>query len=132
MLQTVVLIQKIFSKVAYFLGPVCVVFAIGLIFLVSFVYFTAILPYYMYDGVYSIISLFHLSWSLWAAFNILFNYFYCISTSPGYTKDYYNVLFLFFLFLFIFIYFYLFLLLDIFLFKFYFITFRNLNWRIKF
>ena len=93
-LKIIVLVQQIFTKVAYFLGPVCVLFAIVLILIVSFTYFTSIFPHYVYDGYYFIITFFHLIWAIWASFNILFNYILCIITSPGYTKEFFKVCFL--------------------------------------
>merc|ERR1712063_77049 len=75
--------QTILSKIAWALGPVCVLLAIGLISLVIYVYFVALLPQYMSEGYLSFTSVSHIILALWLSFNLPFNYFMCISTNPG-------------------------------------------------
>mmetsp|Transcript_130836 Transcript_130836/g.184363 ORF Transcript_130836/g.184363 Transcript_130836/m.184363 type:complete len:147 (-) Transcript_130836:239-679(-) len=82
-LYAVLAAQTLLSKAALVLGPVCVVVAFGLIGMVTFTYFSTILPAYMPDGYFNLVSLVHLAISLWLVFNVPFNYLMCIFTPPG-------------------------------------------------
>mmetsp|Transcript_19093 Transcript_19093/g.73462 ORF Transcript_19093/g.73462 Transcript_19093/m.73462 type:complete len:338 (-) Transcript_19093:1628-2641(-) len=82
-LYVVLAAQTLLSKAALVLGPVCVVVAFGLIGMVSFTYFSTILPYYMPGGYFNLVSVVHLAISLWLVFNVPFNYLMCIFTPPG-------------------------------------------------
>jgi len=85
-IKTLLFFQTCLSRIAWALGPLCVVVAFGLIFMVTFVYFTTILPHYISTKYLGLLSLFHIFNAVWLAFNLPFNYFMCISTSPGFTE----------------------------------------------
>ena len=76
--------QKTLSRIAWALGPVCVLVAFCLIGLVIYVYFTGILPFYLSDnGNITVPFVLHLMIAIWLSYNLPFNYYMCITTNPG-------------------------------------------------
>eukprot|EP00270_Netrium_digitus_P005477 TRINITY_DN17273_c0_g1_i1.p1 TRINITY_DN17273_c0_g1~~TRINITY_DN17273_c0_g1_i1.p1 ORF type:complete len:347 (+),score=55.23 TRINITY_DN17273_c0_g1_i1:84-1124(+) len=62
-------------------GPIFIVIAVTLISAVIFVHFAILLP--LLFPVLSWRLVMHILLSLWLAFNVFFNYFFCIQTDPG-------------------------------------------------
>eukprot|EP01094_Clydonella_sp_ATCC50884_P000261 TRINITY_DN10209_c0_g1_i1.p1 TRINITY_DN10209_c0_g1~~TRINITY_DN10209_c0_g1_i1.p1 ORF type:complete len:337 (-),score=58.67 TRINITY_DN10209_c0_g1_i1:496-1506(-) len=73
--------------IGFFAGPVCVVVALMLIGGLAFKHVTMVVPYHCPDGPFSPCALAHVAFSAWWVFNMVFNYYYGISTSPGYGSD---------------------------------------------
>jgi palmitoyltransferase len=85
-------VKWLFEGLIRLLGPLFVVLATFLISMVIIVYFRAILPYYIEDW-FSLEGIFHLTLSAWIAFNLWFNYYKTIFTTPGYTPEVVSVVF---------------------------------------
>ena len=75
--------QCALSRIAWALGPVCVVIAFVLIFTVIYVHVSTVLPHYCTSAYFGLPAAFHVIFTAWMAFNLPFNYFMCIMTSPG-------------------------------------------------
>jgi len=83
MLWMLLCFQCVLSRIAWALGPVCVVIAFGLIFTVIYVHVSTVLPHYCSSSYFGLPAAFHIAFTAWMAFNLPFNYFMCIMTSPG-------------------------------------------------
>ena len=70
--------------VGYFAGPVCVVVALALIGGLGYMHLTLVVPYHCAG---SLCYYGHLLFTLWWVFNIAFNYYHGITTSPGTSLD---------------------------------------------
>jgi len=79
------MIKSVFEFLMRLLGPFLVLIATALIALVIVIHFRALLPYYTPYN--SFFGLFHLIWSIFASFNIFFNYFMVIFTPPGFSPE---------------------------------------------
>jgi len=78
--------SKVVSVVGYVAGPVCVVLAIGLVLFCTYMFFVVVLPYH-HTPVVSFGWWLHACFALYWTFNIFFNYYYGVTTSPGYSPD---------------------------------------------
>jgi hypothetical protein len=72
-----------FSVALRFLGPVLVILANCLIGLVVYIYLTLLAPRYLVPLLGNVLSGMVVCFGLWLLFNILFNYWSCVLTSPG-------------------------------------------------
>jgi hypothetical protein len=76
--------SRIISVIGYLAGPVCVAFAIGLVSFCSFTYFTVVLPFHA-QPVVSVWWWLHVMFAVFCVYNIFWNYYHGIKTSPGYS-----------------------------------------------
>jgi palmitoyltransferase len=80
-------VDRCFSIFLRFLGPVLVVGANGLIALVSYEWICVLAPTYITLRYGSLVSSVVYAFALFLLFNILYNYWSCILTRPGYPGD---------------------------------------------
>jgi palmitoyltransferase len=74
--------KKIFENLVRLAGPLFVILATTLISCVIVIHYRALIPFY--TDYFSFTGILHLTFSTFMAFNIGFNYFMTIFTSPGY------------------------------------------------
>jgi len=87
-LACIVCIDVCFSVALRFLGPILVVVANGLIGLVVYVYLGILLPRFMLPLLGTLPSSLIVIVGLFILFNILYNYWSCVLTRPGFPGDY--------------------------------------------
>jgi hypothetical protein len=67
-----------------FIGPLLILLLISIVSLSTYVYFSLLLPLY-WSNTFPILPIIFSLLYLWIAFNLLFNYFFCIYIGPGYS-----------------------------------------------
>ena len=88
----VFLADRCFSYFLRIIGPLLVIAANGLIGLVTYVYLTTLCPLYLLPRCGRLASGLIVAFGIYILFNILFNYWACVLTRPGYPGDHLQAL----------------------------------------
>lgn len=88
MLRAFVTCPQVFATVAFdysmrILGPCLIVLALGLFAAVTYMFFYYLLPLALLAEVGGLWWCLHSAVAIFLLFNILFNYYYCVTTNPG-------------------------------------------------